>query len=273
MSKTTVNKTNKKYLFVAFAFGIIAASLVFAGISLSTKGDIVQKPVAQQLRFATADNSQASADCSAGTVSKTVPVLSVTSDGSTGIAGNLTVTLAPGNSRVLIDTNPFTETDLQYSANMAVDVAKSITNDNATGQDFLLEYDTPGQVDVIGGGSAGAAATIAAIAALENKQINPTVAMTGTINADGTIGPVAGILQKAKAAADAGYKVLLLPKGQSTETYYEKTAGDTSTMRGYRMFNIKYVPKTVDIAAQAQQWGLQVKEVSTIQDAMSYMIM
>jgi uncharacterized protein len=172
----------------------------------------------------------------------------------------------------LIDTSPYTETDLQYSANTAVDVAKAISGNNASDEDIVLTYSAPGQVSVIGGGSAGAAATLATIAALEDRQINPKVAITGTINPDGTIGQVAGILEKAKAAADAGYTLLLVPKGQSNFTYYEKQVNQQSIGFGMNVYNVQYVPKTIDITAQAKQWGLDVKEVSTIQEVEQYML-
>ena len=38
--------------------------------------------------------------------------------------------------------------------------------------------------------------------------------MTGTINPDGTVGPVGGIPQKVEGAADEGIKTVLIPAGQ-----------------------------------------------------------
>jgi uncharacterized protein len=98
------------------------------------------------------------------------------------------------------------------------------------------------------------------------------VAITGTINPDGTIGQVAGILEKAKAAADAGYTLLLVPKGQSNFKYYEKQVNQQSIGFGMNVYNVQYVPKTIDITAQAKQWGLDVKEVSTIQEVEQYLL-
>lgn len=40
--------------------------------------------------------------------------------------------------------------------------------------------------------------------------------------ADGMIEEISGAIEKAKAVADAGYKRFLVPKGQSTVTYYER---------------------------------------------------
>ena len=64
---------------------------------------------------------------------------------------------------------------------------------------------------------AGGALTVATIAALLNQTVKEGVVMTGTINEDGTIGSVGGVLKKAKAAKEIGAIVVLVPKGQSTE--------------------------------------------------------
>src|SRR5438093_241096 len=66
----------------------------------------------------------------------------------------------------------------------------------------------------IGGPSAGATLTVGAIAALEGWDVAPDVLMTGTINPDGSVGPVGGIPEKAQAAADAGVKRFLFPLGE-----------------------------------------------------------
>ena len=64
------------------------------------------------------------------------------------------------------------------------------------------------------GPSAGAALTIATIAALKHDSIRSDVVITGTINADGTIGQIGGVLEKAQAAKDIGAKLFLVPVGQ-----------------------------------------------------------
>ena len=40
------------------------------------------------------------------------------------------------------------------------------------------------------------------------------ITMTGTINPDGTVGPVGGIPEKIAGTAKAGYKRILIPAGQ-----------------------------------------------------------
>jgi uncharacterized protein len=204
-------------------------------------------------------------------ITRSVPIVAVSSLDQKGVVGKLTIKLIPGNANVLIDTNPFLETDLQYSANIAVTVAKLKTENYAGNKDFILSYEIDSTV--IGGESAGAATAIATIAALQEKNIKKNVAITGTINHDGSIGRVGGILEKAKAAADAGYKLFLVPKGQTKIKYYEKVIEEEPYGFGFRLLNTRYIPKVVDIAEEAKkEWGIEIKEVSTIEEAMAYMI-
>jgi uncharacterized protein len=123
------------------------------------------------------------------TTERTIPIVAVSSSGE-GVVGNLTIKLIPGNNNVLINTNPFLETDIQYSANKAVTVAKLRSNYDFD-RDFLFDF-RAGNAQLIGGESAGAAITIATIAALQNKTIRNDTIITGTINVDGTIGRIEG---------------------------------------------------------------------------------
>jgi uncharacterized protein len=194
-------------------------------------------------------------------VKKKVPIAAVNNREDEGVIGTLELKLIPGNSNVLIDTDPYIETDLQHSSNMAVDVAKSIAKNKANNIDFLFTYRISSKA--VGGQSAGAAATIVAIAALENRDIKDNIILTGTVNEDGTIGPVHGILEKAKAASDAGYEVLLVPEGQSRIVYFEPTF-DLS----FSLSSRKFTPKTLNL----DEIGIEIIEVGSIQEAQQYMV-
>lgn len=196
--------------------------------------------------------------------------MAVTSDGA-GEVENLTIRLIPGNNNVLINTNPFLDTSPQYSANKAVAVAK-LNSNYGFDRDFIFDY-RAGNAQLIGGESAGAAATIATIAALENKTISNDVIITGTIESDGTIGEIGGVIEKAKAVADAGYKRFLVPKGQSKVRYYERQVSEEPTRYGFTILNTRYVPKTIDLKDVAKkEWNLEIIEVSTIKEAQEYLI-
>jgi uncharacterized protein len=67
------------------------------------------------------------------------------------------------------------------------------------------------------GPSAGALLTVGLISAIRGDALQDGVTMTGTINPDGTIGPVGGITLKIEGAAKAGKKTVLIPFGQETD--------------------------------------------------------
>ncbi|MFM8349927.1 MAG: S16 family serine protease, partial [Actinomycetales bacterium] len=76
----------------------------------------------------------------------------------------------------------------------------------------------PGSIDVrfgvsgpIDGPSAGGVLTVGVLAALLDAPIRGDMTMTGTISPDGSIGPVGSIRLKLQAAADQGYRTVLLP--------------------------------------------------------------
>ncbi|PIE20132.1 MAG: hypothetical protein CSA66_01300 [Proteobacteria bacterium] len=69
-------------------------------------------------------------------------------------------------------------------------------------------------LDRIDGPSAGGLLTAAIMAAMTDAPARPEASMTGTINPDGTIGPVGGIPQKLEGAIAAGKTALGYPMGQ-----------------------------------------------------------
>ena len=70
----------------------------------------------------------------------------------------------------------------------------------------------------VDGPSAGAAMTIMLIAALENRTIRDDMAVTGTIETDGSVGPVGGLIEKASAVTEKGMDVFVTP----TQSAYER---------------------------------------------------
>ncbi len=78
---------------------------------------------------------------------------------------------------------------------------------------FEVDIDT-GQ---IGGPSAGLAFTLSLIDELSSGELTggKNVAVTGTINLDGTVGPIGGLAQKVSAVHQHGVDVFLVPASQS----------------------------------------------------------
>lgn len=143
-----------------------------------------------------------------------------------GASASIEVRASPnGSGHVFMDTRPLSGTDLQGSARIASRVASGLTGAGLQSHDlfYTIRSDSP----VISGPSAGAIMTLAATVALENTrsagdedpwEIREDVIATGTINPDGSIGPVGGILAKAQAAKQAGASTFLVPAGESNYT-------------------------------------------------------
>jgi Lon-like protease len=84
-------------------------------------------------------------------------------------------------------------------------------------QAISLPFEVDIRTDEIGGPSAGLAFTLALIDELSPGDLaGPTdVAVTGTINLDGTVGPIGGLTQKVSAVRQNGIGVFLVPASQA----------------------------------------------------------
>ncbi|MGC8812176.1 MAG: S16 family serine protease [Candidatus Aenigmatarchaeota archaeon] len=184
-----------------------------------------------------------------------------------GVITKLMVEAKPGTGRVLVDINQLLFwVDTQNSIRVAQKVAQNYTNTDLSSIDLIYSIET--NASLIGGPSAGAAMTVATIALLENKSLNKSVMMTGTINSDGTIGPVGEIVSKAKAAKDVGAKLFLVPEGQAVQTYY-KPVEHCERFGPVTYCSTEYKPEKIDVSKEV---GIPVKEVSTIQEALKYFL-
>ena len=193
-----------------------------------------------------------------------INLVAVDQDGN-GVSTPLIVESKPGDGKTLTNIEKLLFwTDTQQSIQIAKYVAENLTEINASSYD--LTYSIESDATVIGGPSAGAALTIATIAALRNERIRNDVVITGTINGDGTIGEIGGVLEKAKAAKDAGAELFLVPLGQGEQTFLKPQ--ETCTKRGNLIFcRTTYQAVTVNIG---QETGISVLEVGSIGDAYKY---
>ncbi len=182
-----------------------------------------------------------------------------------GVATLLDVCIVPGTRRALVDIDKLLFwTDTQNSIRVSRSVSESITGIDLSFYD--ITYSIRANASVIEGPSAGAAMTIATIAALTGRNINTTVMITGIINHDGTIGPVGEILPKAIAARDIGATLLLVPEGQSEQIVYEKRER-CQHVGISRICTMEQVPKKIDIGEES---GIRVVEARTIQETLVY---
>ncbi len=102
----------------------------------------------------------------------------------------------------------------EASAWMSAANVSFLLGDPMQSYEIELTADVDGQID---GPSAGGVTTAAILAALRGDTIRSDVAMTGTINPDGTIGPVGGIEQKLEGAKEENKSIVLIPYEQQNQ--------------------------------------------------------
>jgi len=192
-------------------------------------------------------------------------IIPAVDDEKNGIATFLTVQVTPGHGRILVNIDKLLFwTDTQHSIRTATKVASNITGVNLSKYDIIYTLTT--NATAVEGSSAGAAITIATIAALRHERLKQDVMITGAINHDGTIGPVGDILPKAKLAKSVGAKILLVPLLQSHETTY-KTRKYCEQLGYSEICTIEKIPEKIDIGKEA---GINVIEVKDIGEALQY---
>ena len=182
-----------------------------------------------------------------------------------GVVMNLLVELRNGQGRLLVNTQPKVGIDLQTSGRTAVLVAQNVTRVSMSTTDVILTVIAESNVEVVDGPSAGAAITLAMIAAVRNQTLRRDVFISGTINPDQTVGPVGGLEYKALAAAEKGATLFLVPKGQSVVTVYKPV--EKQPIPGLTVVVYETAKVSLESLLKERGYRLTVAEVTTIQVA------
>jgi predicted S18 family serine protease len=171
--------------------------------------------------------------------------LSGTGENATGVTADLTLETTEGDQEVYLNTFPLTRIATQISMRFAQQVACDELETDCSRTDFFYTiHASPG---IVGGPSAGAAAAILTAAMIDDREIDDSVAITGTINSGGLIGPVGGLKKKVEAGAKKKLSKVLIPKGTAHLTE------DNST---------------IDLIAYGESLGVEVIEVGTLSEAL-----
>src|SRR5579885_152062 len=178
------------------------------------------------------------------------------------------VEIRDGSGLVLVNTAIPTGVDFQSSARTAVMVAQNVTGVDLSKKDVIFSISSANNQDLqaVDGGSAGGAMTVLLISDLLGKPINHNVLMTGTIQPDGTIGPIGAAADKADAAGQFGAKTFLVPHGQALVSVHNCSETTEGTIT-YQTFTMEQKPLS---PIMQSKYGMQVIEISTIQDALKY---
>lgn len=152
-----------------------------------------------------------------GVVTLTPLFYSETSAGPVGGSGEMQIELREtksNNISVAISDDEVQGSGDQWEASAWNAMAVSTLVTGASLDKRQFQVDASGYID---GPSAGALMTVGAISLIRGDKIDEDVTMTGTINPDGTVGPVGGIEYKLEGAKKAGKSTVLIPGGQLRE--------------------------------------------------------
>jgi len=171
--------------------------------------------------------------------------LSELSNGSqSGVITDLNLELKHGSERVFLDTFPLTKITTQISMRFAQQIACKELDVDCSQYDFF--YTIKALLGLIGGPSAGSAATLLTASLITGETLDKTMTITGTINSGGIIGPVGGLKYKIEAASKNGLKTVLIPSGSRVQ---------------------KDGNRTIDLFAYGKKLNLTIIEVSTFEEA------
>ncbi len=180
----------------------------------------------------------------------------------------ISVDVKDGTGLVLVNTAIPTGVDFQTSAKTAVSVAHSVTGVDLSKKDVIFSISTGNnqELQAVDGGSAGGAMTVLLISDILGKSINSQVVMTGTIQSDGTIGPIGAAPEKANAAGQFGAKIFLVPQGQGVMPV--QTCNQTR--EGPVIYQTCSTEEKALSPEMESKYGMKVIEINTIDDALKF---
>ncbi|MFH1591312.1 MAG: S16 family serine protease [archaeon] len=176
-----------------------------------------------------------------------IKLLAVSEDpeGFEGSIADMSLVVAPGTGRLFMDTFPLSKLDTQLSTRFAKEYVCGFLEIDCQEYDFF--YTIRSESHLVGGPSAGAAAAILTYASLTGKSLDGRIAITGTLNSGGLIGPVGGIKEKIEAAGEDDISIVLIPSGERF---------------------VEVDNQSLDLVEHGRDVGVDVREISTLDDAL-----
>lgn len=174
----------------------------------------------------------------------TVHVPAVIVNANIGNLSTVELNVTPGTGGVQINGPAEVESDTLVSAQTAAAYAATYLGLKETNYNF--NYTIEDAAINVSGPSGGLAFTLLAVAALQHRQLAKDFAATGTIQSDGSVGLIGGILDKSGAAEAEGMRYILAPAAPNSSFEYL----------------LYYIAQ--------QERSLPVVEVSNVSNAVSY---
>ncbi|MDD3160092.1 MAG: hypothetical protein PHQ98_03930 [Candidatus ainarchaeum sp.] len=170
-----------------------------------------------------------------------------------GVPATLRAYTIDGDGQVaFITSKSLVGKDTQTTGNISLKIAQEKANVLLSNKSLI--YDIVANASEVDGPSAGAAMALLSYSMLSEKKLPKEVGITGTINSDGSIGAVGGVYPKAKAAANIGIKLFMIPKGEALQVTTENNHVTSINL-------LSYGPEKL---------GLKIVEVSNIDEVINY---
>jgi len=177
-------------------------------------------------------------------------IFAVTTSGE-GLPSELHLEIEEGDGKVFSEITSLVGTTTQNAERTAVKLARAYEK---SAGNYNYKYSIISEASVVDGPSAGAAMALLAISMLRDKDVPGNVSITGTINDNGVVGPVGGVLEKVRAAREEGIDLFMIPRGSARQTIREGTEIKSINL-------LEYGPSEL---------GIKVVEVGTIEDVLKF---
>ena len=179
-----------------------------------------------------------------------VSVLAVSGSGSKvyGVTASIRVRVSRGSGRIFYSLSALADKDFQTSVILSTMLGALIIGSNYLSNDYFIELSP--HLELVSGPSAGAAISALIAASLVGVKLNRSIAITGVVLPDSTIGPVGALPEKIQAACRAGIKVVIIPKGQVIARKAKSN-------------------KTVNLREISRKCGIRLIEVSNLEELFS----
>jgi len=179
---------------------------------------------------------------------------------------DISVEMVPGRGRVLVQTVPLMGVIFQDTANIAVTLAQERTGADLSQSDVIFSITANEEIPGVDGPSAGALMTVLVLSSINSAPLNPLVTVTGTIDEQGNVGAVGGILEKAEISEQTGKELILIPE----ENRQLEITSETGRSVGGIVIS-EGESEIVDAESYIEEEiGIEVEYVSDLDDILQY---
>lgn len=183
--------------------------------------------------------------------SNTTPLLSVNENEEGEIRGaniiNLDLKITRGNGQVFVNSNSLKEIDTQLSITNGKNIACELLDLNCDNVDFHYTFNQDSVI--LKGPSATSSIALITAKTLNEEKMPENIAMTGSLNSVGVVGPVGGIEEKIKLAQQKGFEKVIIPltgTPQNTTNFSIDIVPVLDLTQAYNAFDGKQIQPTTE---------------------------